>query len=99
MLKKASELKKNDGYILDSLGWAYFKLQDYTEAQKYLQLAVQIMPYDPVINDHYADALWMNNKKIQARYIWEYVLNLEKVKKEEVEIIKKKLILGLKIKI
>ena len=57
------------------------------------------MPYDPVINDHYADALWMNNKKIQARYIWEYVLNLEKVKKEEVEIIKKKLILGLKIKI
>ena len=89
MLKKASELKKNDGYILDSLGWAYFKLQNYTEAQKYLQLAVQIMPYDPVINDHYADALWMNNKKIQARYFWEYVLNLEKVKQEEVEVIKK----------
>ena len=99
MLKKASVLKKNDGYILDSLGWAYFKIQEYEEAKKYLQLAVDIMPYDPVINEHYADSLWMNNQKIQARYFWNYVLSLDKTKKKQKEVIKKKLILGLKIKI
>ena len=38
------------------------------------------MPADPIVNDHFADALWMNGKKIQARYYWNYVLNLEKTK-------------------
>jgi len=77
MLKKANELKPNDGYITDSLGWALYKLKKFSEAKKYLQLAVKLMPSDPIVNDHYADALWMLNQNLQARYHWEYVLNLK----------------------
>mgnify|MGYP001197804234 CR=1 FL=1 len=95
MLMRANELKRNDGYIIDSLGWAYFKLKKFDEAKLYLQQAVKLMPSDPVVNDHYADALWMTGKKIQARYYWNYVLNLEKAEKDLKEKIEKKLIKGL----
>ena len=47
------------------------------EAKEYLKKAVQLMPSDPIVNDHFADILWMNGKKLQARYYWKYVLNLE----------------------
>ena len=77
MLKKAVKLKENDGYIIDSLGWAYFAKKNYIEAEQYLQRAVELLPSDPIINDHYADVLWMLNKNIQARYFWDYVLNLK----------------------
>ena len=53
------------------------------------------MPADPVVSDHYGDALWKNGKKIQARYYWNYVLNLQDVEKDLKDSIKKKLILGL----
>ena len=82
MLEKANRLKSNDPYIIDSLGWALFKLERYTESKDYLQLAVKLMPSDPIVNDHYGDVLWKNGDKIQARYYWSYVLNLEKSGKE-----------------
>ena len=63
MLEEANKLRTNDGYITDSLGWALFKLQKYEEAKKILQKAVQLMPSDPIVNDHFADALWMSGKK------------------------------------
>ena len=99
MLTKATELKKNDGYIIDSLGWAYFKNENYELAKKYLQKAVELMPLDPVVNDHYADALWMLNQNIQARYFWNHVLNLENTKEELKEIINKKLVFGINKKL
>ena len=99
MLKKANELKKNDGYIIDSLGWALFKLKQFKEAKHQLQSPVRIMPSDRVINDHFADSLWMNDQKIQARYYWKYVLKLEKTEKKLKEQIKKKLIFGPNIKL
>ena len=95
MLKKANELKKDDGYITDSLGWALFKLDRFAEAKQYLKIAITLMPSDPIINDHFADCLWRNNQKIQARYYWNYVLNLETTEKELKENIEKKLIFGL----
>ena len=52
MLEKANELKSNDGYITDSLGWALYKLKRYDKAEIYLQKAVQLMPSDPIVNDH-----------------------------------------------
>ena len=82
MLKKANELKSDDPYIIDSLGWALYKLKKYQEAKKYLQMAVQLLPADPVINDHFGDVLWMNNKKLQARYYWNYVLKLDETEDE-----------------
>ncbi|MFL2889844.1 MAG: tetratricopeptide repeat protein [Pelagibacteraceae bacterium] len=99
MLEEANQIKKNDGYIIDSLGWALFKLQKYKKAEKHLKKAVILMPSDPVVNDHFADVLWMNSKKIQARYYWNYVLNLKEAEKELKESIKLKLIFGPKLKI
>jgi tetratricopeptide (TPR) repeat protein len=96
MLKKANQLRPNDGYITDSLGWALFKLKKYEEAKKYMQLAVRLMASDPIINDHFADVLWMNNNSLQARYYWNYVLKLEKTEQKLKEEIKRKLLFGLK---
>ena len=95
MLKKANKLKSNDPYIVDSLGWALFKLKKYKEAKKYLQMAVQLIPADPVVNDHYGDALWKNENKIQARYYWNYVLNLKDTDKKLKDDIKIKLVSGI----
>ena len=94
MLKKATELRKNDGYIIDSLGWAYYAKKDYDKAKFFLQKAVELLPSDPIINDHYADALWMLKKNIQARYIWDNVLKLKKAEEKLKGDIKKKLIFG-----
>ncbi len=96
MLKQADQLMKDDGYITDSLGWAFFKLRKYEEAKAYLQKAVQLMPSDPIINDHYGDSLWMNGKKIQARYYWKYVLKLKKTEENLKKNILKKINSGLK---
>ena len=95
MLEKANQLRSNDPYIIDSLGRALFKLKRYKESKDYLQMAVRLMPGDPIVNDHYGDALWKNGNKLQARYYWKYVLNLEKTKKDLKKIIDKKLIKGL----
>ena len=95
MLEKANKLKSNDPYIVDSLGWALFKLERYKESKNYLQLALRLMPADPIVNDHYGDVLWKNGNEIQAIYYWNYVLNLEKVEKDLKEKVEKKLIKGL----
>ena len=95
MLEKANELKSNDPYIIDSLGWALFKLNRYEEAKDYLQLAVRLMPADPIVNDHYGDVLWKNGNEIQARYYWNYVLNLEKTERDLKKKVETKLISGL----
>ena len=95
MLKEAVRLKENDGYIIDSLGWAYYATKNYIEAEKFLQKAVQLKPLDPIINDHYADSLWMLKKNIQATYFWKRVLTLNNIEQERKEKIKKKLIFGI----
>ena len=95
MLKKANKLRSNDPYITDSLGWALFKLERYKESKDYLQLAVKLMPGDPIVNDHYGDVLWKNGNEIQARYYWNYVLNLKKTEEELKKTIEQKLIKGI----
>ena len=95
MLEKANNLKSNDPYIIDSLGWALFKLERYKDAKLQLQSAVELMPADPVVNDHYGDALWMNGDKLQARYYWNYVLSLEDVEDEMKQRVENKLTSGL----
>ena len=95
MLRKANELRSNDPYITDSLGWALFKLEKFKEAKEYLQLAVKLLPGDPIVNDHYGDALWKNGDEIQARYYWNFVLGLKNTEEELKKTIKEKLIKGL----
>ena len=95
MLKRAYEQKKNDPYIIDSIGWAYYLKQDYEKAEKYLIQAVELMPDDPIVNDHYGDILWKLNKKLQARYIWKNVLKLKDTEEEMKNKIKDKLLKGI----
>lgn len=95
MLIKANKLRKNDGYIIDSLGWAYYAKENYIEAELFLQKAVELLPSDPIINDHYADVLWMLNKNIQARYFWKSILKLDSAEQKLKEAIRKKLIFGI----
>ena len=95
MLKKAVTLRKNDGYIIDSLGWAYYINKNYIIAERFLQRAVQLKPLDPIINDHYADSLWMLNKNIQARYFWNHVLSLDDTEQKLKDSINQKLIFGI----
>lgn len=95
MLKEAYQLKSNDPYITDSIGWAYFMVNDFENSKKYLQKAVILMPYDPIVNDHYGDVLWKMGNKIQARYFWSSVLKFDDADKEIKEKIKTKLTFGL----
>ena len=95
MLEKAHKIKKNDPFILDSVGWAYYLIGDAMKAEEFIQAAIKIMPDDPVINDHYGDVLWQLNRRIQAKYYWKNVLNFEDTKEDMKEKINIKLIKGL----
>jgi tetratricopeptide (TPR) repeat protein len=77
MLEKAYSSRSNDPYIIDSIGWAHYLIDNYVEAEKYLKRAVELMPEDPTVNDHYGDILWKLNRKIQARYFWNNVLSFD----------------------
>ena len=94
MLKTAYAAKSDDPYIIDSIGWAYYLINDYKEAEKYLKRAVEMMPDDPIVNDHYGDILWKLNRKIQARYFWKNVLKMDDIEKETINNINNKLIEG-----
>ena len=71
-----------------------YLINDFKNAEKYLKKAVELMPYDPIVNDHYGDILWMLNRKIQARYFWNNVLNLDETEDEMKIDVKKKIIYG-----
>ena len=95
MLEKAYATQNNDPYIIDSIGWAYYLIDDYIKAENFIKRAVELMPEDPIVNDHYGDILWKLDRKIQARYFWGNVLNLEETEDKMKNDIKNKLIKGL----
>ena len=95
MLEKAYSLTENDPYIIDSIGWAYYLTKDYVKAETYLKRAVELMPDDAIVNDHYGDILWMLGRKIQARYFWKSVFKMEDVDEELLQKINSKIIKGL----
>ena len=94
MLDKAYNEKENDPYITDSVGWGYYLIGDYQNAEKYLRKAVELMPDDPIVNDHYGDVLWQLNRKMQANYFWKNVLEFEDTDEEMRKDIYKKLLNG-----
>lgn len=77
LIRKAVQLKPNDGYFVDSLGWAFYRQKDYVQAVKYLERAVELRPDDPVINDHLGDAYWRVDRKLEAQYQWTQSLTLQ----------------------
>ncbi len=74
MIEKAVELRPEDGYIVDSLGWAHYRLGDYSSAVQYLEKAIELVPEDPTINDHLGDAYWQSGRAVEARYQWRRAL-------------------------
>ncbi len=94
MLRRAVELRPNDGYIVDSLGWAHYKLGQYAEAAKTLEQAVDLKPSDPVLNDHLGDAYWRVNRKVEAHFQWNHARDM-KPEPEDLPGILKKIEVGL----
>ena len=76
-IRRAVELKPDDGYFVDSLGWAHYRLGDYKKASGELERAVELKPDDPVINDHLGDAYWRVGRKLEAQFQWSQALTLE----------------------
>jgi tetratricopeptide (TPR) repeat protein len=74
MIQRAVELRPNDGYIVDSLGWAYFRLGDLPKATEFLERAIELMPEDPTINDHLGDVYWRTGRVAEARFQWRRAL-------------------------
>ena len=94
MLENAYASKSDDPYIIDSIGWAYYLVNDFVKAEIFLKRAVELMPEDPIVNDHYADILWRLDRKIQARYFWSMVLKMEDAEQDLIDQIQTKLVEG-----
>lgn len=75
MVKKAVVLKPNDGYITDSLGWAYFVLKNYPDATTYLERAVDLIPFDATIAEHLGDVYWRSGRELEARFQWQHAID------------------------
>ena len=95
MIEKAVELRPNDGYIVDSLGWAHYKLGNYEEAVTHLERAISLScgdnqcSSDPVINDHLGDAYWRVGREIEARFQWSHARDSDPEPEDLVEIERK----------
>ncbi|MBZ9797505.1 tetratricopeptide repeat protein [Mesorhizobium sp. ES1-4] len=77
MIQKAVDLRPSDGYIVDSLGWAYFRLGRFDDAVREMERAVSLKPEDPVLNDHLGDAYWRVGRKLEATYQWAQARDLK----------------------
>ena len=76
MLARAVELRPDDGFIVDRLGWVHYRLGEYDQGVKFLERAVELRPQDPVINDHLGDAYWRVGRVQEARFQWRRALSL-----------------------
>jgi tetratricopeptide (TPR) repeat protein len=77
MIKRAVDQRPDDGYIVDSLGWAYYRIGNYDEAVKNLERAIDLKPEDPTINDHLGDAYWRVGRTLEARFQWAHARDLK----------------------
>ncbi|GLS34353.1 Tetratricopeptide repeat-containing protein [Mesorhizobium albiziae] len=77
MIQKAVDLRPSDGYIVDSLGWAYYRLGKYEDAVRELERAVSLKPDDPVLNDHLGDAYWRAGRQLEATFQWTHARDMK----------------------
>ncbi len=96
MIKKAVAGDPEQGYIIDSLAWAYFKLGRYAEALEPMERASLLEPVDPIVTDHLGDVYWMNDRKLEARFQWRRALSFNPTEKDEARI-RRKLEVGLDV--
>jgi tetratricopeptide (TPR) repeat protein len=89
MIRRAVDQRPDDGYIVDSLGWAYYRIGNYEDATKHLERAVELRPDDPTINDHLGDVYWKIGRTIEARFQWSHAKDLKPEPEDLVKIEKK----------
>src|SRR5580700_372162 len=77
MIKRAVDQRPDDGYIVDSLGWAYYRIGNFDEAVKNLEHAIDLKPEDPTINDHLGDAYWRVGRTLEAKFQWAHARDLK----------------------
>ena len=77
MIRKAVDLRPSDGYIVDSLGWAYYRLGKFDDAVRELERAVSLKPDDPVLNDHLGDAYWRVGRQLEATFQWSHARDMK----------------------
>jgi tetratricopeptide (TPR) repeat protein len=94
MLQTAVDARPEEGFIVDSLGWAHYQLGHYQDAVKYLERAVALSPQDPTLNDHLGDAYWRAGRHIEARFQWSRALSF-KPEDDQVKVIEGKVRDGL----
>jgi tetratricopeptide (TPR) repeat protein len=89
MIRRAVEQRADDGYIVDSLGWAYYRMGDFENAVKYLEQAVELKPEDPTINDHLGDAYWRIGRRLEASFQWAHARDLSPEPEDLAKILEK----------
>lgn len=77
MVQRASDAEPESGEIMDSLGWAYYKLGDYKTALEKLEEAASLAPAVPEVNEHLGEAYWRVGRKLEAEFAWRRVLTLD----------------------
>ncbi|HEY9215432.1 MAG TPA: tetratricopeptide repeat protein [Ancylobacter sp.] len=94
MIRKAVTLRPDDGFFIDSLGWAYYRVGRYEDSVRELERAVELKPNESVINDHLGDAYWKVGRRLEARFKWNHARDL-KPDADELAVIEKKIAVGL----
>jgi tetratricopeptide (TPR) repeat protein len=89
LLREAVQASPRDGHIIDSLGWAYYKLGRYDEAVRELERAIELLPGDPVINDHLGDAYYRVGRKLEATFQWNHARDSNPEPEDRDRILKK----------
>ncbi|MFC7399473.1 tetratricopeptide repeat protein [Chelatococcus sp. GCM10030263] len=89
MLKRAVELRPRDGFIVDSLGWAYYRMGRYDDAVRELEKAIDLKPSDPTINDHLGDAYWRVGRRLEAKFQWNHARDLNPEPEDLAKIVQK----------
>ena len=82
MIERAVKQRRDDGYIVDSMGWVLYRLGAYGEAVQHLERAVELRPLDPIISDHLGDAYWRVGRRQEARFQWRRALSLDPEREE-----------------
>ena len=94
MLKRATELRPDDGAVTDSVGWAYYRLGQFNDAVEWLERASEQKGDDATVVEHLGDAYWHVGRKREARFEWERALN-QKPEKDRISVLKDKLANGM----
>ncbi len=75
MIERAVSVRPDSGYIVDSLGWALYRMARYEEAVDHMERAVELMAVDPVVNDHLGDVYWAVGRYLEAEFQWRRALS------------------------